>query len=213
MKRPPYSIAEFDDPHKRELEEWLVLDHRLREVEEALWLVHGSLGRSRKSKVVPAGSTISTRSHYCFAAITYMRCFSSGRYRRLHIEAIPGLTATNLETHTAIREIRNTFFAHAVADQEGEHVYLHAPAGGGVNGFATLSVVLLCDSKATVRNFLNLVAKVRKFVSRRTAEVGDKIAKRFFGSSASWQELSTVANRKGGVPNNSLKRTNQSLRD
>lgn len=197
MKRPPYSMAEFDDPHKRELEEWLVLDHRLREVEQALKLVHHSLGRARKSRVVPTGSATSTRSNYCFAAITYMRCFSSGRCRRLRIEAIPDLTATNLETHAGIKEIRNTFFAHAVADQEGEHVYLHAPIGRSFNGFATISVVLLCDSKQTVRNFMNLVAKVPKFVLSRTEEVGDKIATRIFGPGSSWQELSKVANPHG----------------
>ncbi|MDL5367299.1 hypothetical protein QSH18_16950 [Xanthomonas sp. NCPPB 2654] len=200
MKRPPYSITEFDDTHKRELEEWLLLDHRLREVDQALKLVHSSLGRARNSRVARIGSTTSTRSNYCFAVITYMRCFSPGRYRRLRIESISDLTPTNLETHAGIRTIRNTFFAHAVADEEGEHIYLHAPIGGSINGFATISVVLLCDSKQTVRNFMNLVAKVRKFVLSRVEEVGDKIATRFFGPGASWKELSTVASRYGQRP-------------
>ena len=192
MKRSQARIREFDDPRKRELEGWLVIDHRLREVEEALERVHKSLGKARKVRRDIAGASGTTRSDYCFAAVTYMRCFSPGRHRRLSINDIPRLTAKNLKTHTDIRELRNTFFAHAVADQEGEHVYLRSLPGKPIDGFAVISVVLLCDTKQGVRGFMNLVAKVRKYVQAQATNVGDKMAARFFGAGASWQVLSNV---------------------
>lgn len=191
MKRPRYVMYDFDDHDKPELERWLVLEHRLCEVEEALRQVHRNLGKSRKSRRNVSDSGISTRSNYCFAAVTYMRCFSAGRHRHLSIDSIPGLTAKNAETHSHVRELRNKFFAHAVADQEGEDVYLHSPSvGEPINGFGVMSIVMLCDSKQGVRSFINLVSRVRKHVLAQSELVGDKIASRFFGPGASWQKLS-----------------------
>lgn len=191
MKRSRKVLVKFEDGSKRELERWLLIDHRLREIAESLNEVHRSMGRTRRIKSAGQESVALIRSHYCFAAVTYMRCFSGGRHRKLSIDSIPGITAKNLETHMHVREIRNTFFAHAVADEEAEHVFLLAPEEGKtVTRFGVISIVMLSDSKQRVRDFMRLVAKVRKYVETQSEILGDRIASRFFGKGASWRELS-----------------------
>lgn len=186
-KKIPGTLYEFEDPCKHELEQWLVIDHRLRDVEKALTKIHRSIGRARKHRVTSKDESIAIRSYYCFAAVTYLRCFSSGRHRRLSIQEIPNLTQTNISTHDDVRDIRNTYLAHTVDDKESHEVFLKAPPGKAIDSFNTVGFVMICDSKRGLRNFMNLVGNVRNHVSSQTERVGDVIAVRFFGEGASWR--------------------------
>lgn len=187
--KPTY--FEFEHPKKIELEEWLVVEDRLKEVTESLESVHKKMGRSRKIRRVKEPTSV--RPEYCFAVVTYMRCFAHGRNRRLSIDKIPGLTRTNAETHDGIRDLRNRFFAHAVDDHEGATVYLFAePGQKRISGLTSLHIVLSSDSLQGVRNFMNLLAKVRLFVSLQINRVGDEIAQTYFGGGSTWKERSAV---------------------
>jgi hypothetical protein len=179
-------LFEFQHKRKAELEAWLVMEARLDEVIEALETLPERLTwspKTRTSPPLPTGHSIRVRSLYCFAAVTYIRCFATGRRSRLGISQVPNVTAKDLVLHESIRLMRNQHLAHAVADEEGAHIYLHAkPHERAPSRFNVFNVILASENKATIRRFAVLAKKVRAFVRTRIAAAGDEIAQSFFGS-------------------------------
>lgn len=182
------SLIQFSHSRKSEVEELLVIDDRLREVEAALKHFL-KMAPAQHSSTNERKSTIS-RSLYCFAAITYARCFSSGRRRTLKIDDFFTLSDGDRKLHEEIRQLRNQFFAHAVsADQEDAYLFLHASDGeGDPSGFVIAQVVMVGDNNETVREFLSLVEKVRSHLAVQIAEVGDQVAVACFGPGATWEK-------------------------
>lgn len=193
-------LFEFSHKRKGELEGWLMIDGRLDEVCEALdalTVILRDWSRQTVSPPLAEGVAIQIRSLYCFAAITYIRCFSSGRRPRLDIAQVRTVTAKDRELHEDIRTMRNQYLAHAVADEEGAHVYLHAkPEERKPTGFLVLAVALASDGRPAIRRFAALSRKVRAFVRRCVASAGNDIARAFLGPGATWAKYLHHAKRK-----------------
>jgi hypothetical protein len=76
-----------------------------------------------------------------------------------------------------------------VADEEGAHIFLSTkPTEDKLSGFAVMHVVLLGGNNSTARRFLSLVRKIRTYLMKRISNIGDEMAKAFFGKSATWRK-------------------------
>lgn len=190
------TIFHFTHHRKAEVEELLITDGRLEEVQDALRQFLKLVPNREQHWESEQPDSLYPRSLYCFAAITYARCFASGRRKKLEIDDIVSLTQKDRELHESVRRLRNQYFAHAVADEEGAHVLLYAkPGEKDPSGFTVMQVVLMGDSNSTARRFLSLVGKIRKHVQLRIADAGDEIAKAHFGASATWQKYAPKGRR------------------
>ena len=182
-------IAHFSHPRKAEIEELLITDGRLQEVEDALKQFLKLAANRKRQWETFTPESLYDRSLYCFAVITYSRCFASGRRKKLEIGDVGNLTDRDRELHESIRRLRNQYFAHAVADEEGAHVFLSTkPTEDKLSGFTVMHVVLVGDNNTTARRFLSLVRKIRAYLAKRISNVGDEMAKVFFGKSATWRK-------------------------
>ena len=167
QKLPKPAAQEFEHQLKPELERWLILAARLREVREALTHVSELFvkGGPRRKKMLLQGKEIRlVRALYCFAVVTYIRCFATGRRRGLKISDVHGLSARDLETHEDIHVLRNKHFAHPVADEEGASILIIQPRGSRGAGFAVASSVLASSSPEDVRRFTSLVRRVARHI-------------------------------------------------
>jgi len=180
------TIMEFSHRRKAEVQELLINDDRLREVEHALKEFLKCISTEQHSRESHLKS-LYARCLYCFATVTYSRCFSSGRRKKLRIGDVAALTDRDRELHENVRRLRNQFFAHAVSDEEDARVLLHAKGlSEEPNGFVVMQVVLMGDGHETAQQFLSLVRKVRAHLASRISEAGDEMAKAFFGPDATW---------------------------
>ncbi|RYX80152.1 hypothetical protein EON83_29855 [bacterium] len=193
---PRFSLPQWFDfkhPSKEALAELSILDGRLVEVEQALERLLPALGH-----LTPVGKSggdkfdaLLVRSLYCFAVVTYIRCFNSGKRLTLKISEIKGLTQNQLIFHERLRGIRNQHLAHAVSEEEAAHIYVIADAGTKCPiGFRVQNGVLASDGERDVKRMIALVKKVRKHVHMRSFQFGDEIAKAVFGPKAKWKKLS-----------------------
>jgi hypothetical protein len=194
QRKPAGTLFEFQHKRKAELEAWLVTEARLNEVCEALAELKSIMAANPRTAVSPPlqpGFALRIRSLYCFAAITYIRCFSTGRRASLSIAEVQNLTPRNRALHESVRLMRNQHLAHAVADNEGSYVYLHAkPHEKSPSRFNVINVVLVSGNLAEIRQFLSLVKKVRTFVRTQAEHAGNEVARSVFGSRATWAKLS-----------------------
>lgn len=192
-------LFEFSHKRKGELEDWLTIEGRLDEVCEALdalTVILRDWFRQTVSPPLAEGVAVQIRSLYCFAAITYIRCFSSGRRPRLDIAQVRTVTAKDRELHEDIRTMRNQYLAHAVADEEGAHVYLHAkPEERKPTGFLVLAVALASDGRPAIRRFAALSRKVRAFVRMCVASPAHSWARELLGPNT----CTTPSARKTGL--------------
>lgn len=188
------SIVPFSHRRKAEVEELLTIDSRLKEVEDALAKFIELVENRQRGPQDADPSNLYARSLYCFAAVTYSRCFSSGCRQRLKLDDILTLTDRDREFHEAVRHLRNQHFAHAVTDKyEGTQVFLHIkPSEQEPSGFVTAYAVLTGADSTTVHRFLTLIRKVRVYLSERTATAGDEMAKAMFGETATWRQCAGV---------------------
>lgn len=181
----------FEHQLKPELERWLILAARLKEVCQALTSVTELLvrGGSRRTEIALGERDIQlVRSLYCFAVITYIRCFATGRRRGLNISDVRGLSPQNLETHEDVRTLRNHHFAHPVADEEEALVLIVRPHGSRRAGFRVFDTVLASSSSSDVRRFASLVRKVARHVELKEHLTGDALAQAIFGAQARWRD-------------------------
>jgi hypothetical protein len=186
-------LSDFAHPRQAELCELLTVEGRLNEVTEALIALEKSLGSMSKKNSVASHepyNSMHVRSLYCFAVITYIRCFTSGRRPTLDIAQVANLTPKQISLHERLRVVRNQHLAHAVVWEEEAHVYLR---GGSKdqppNGFHIIQAVLASDGPQEIRSFRTLVAKVKTHIHRRITAIGDEVARSFFGSKARWEKL------------------------
>jgi hypothetical protein len=186
-------FREFKHPRQAELSELLTLEGRLSEVAQALGALETTLG-----KMSPVGSglnrepydSLSVRSLYCFAVVTYIRCFTTGRRQTLEIANVPRIGKRQLELHRRIRAVRNQHLAHAVVWEEAAHVYLRvAEDDNKPYAFHVIQAVLASDGPEEIRKFRALVARVRAHVLTRVAAIGNEVARDIFGPKAKWSEL------------------------
>lgn len=183
------TALEFEHPLKASLERWLLLEGRLSEVERALLLLIENFDSATKVgpeiEMLPDKSSL-VRPLYCFAVVTYMRCFGGGRRAPLKIDEVPNISERNRKVHEDIRLLRNHHYAHAVSDEEGAHV-LAIPLQPGIRaGFAVFEVVLAGPSEPDLKAFIALVRKIRRFVRVQEREVGNRLARATFGPTAKW---------------------------
>lgn len=185
-----FRAFEFDHPLKPSLERWILLDSRLAEVEKSLALLLGHYtAASWRGKFINMsdGGQELMRPLYCFAVVTYVRCFGGGRRQPLRISDVPRLSTRDLHIHEDVRTLRNHHFAHAVADEEGAHL-LAVPQQSRIGpGFALYNVVLAGPGLSRLRAFLSLVRKVRRYVKTKEEQAGNQIAMSIFGPKATWR--------------------------
>jgi hypothetical protein len=186
------ALVEFTHPRKPALEELLLIDHNLEEVVRSIEELLSVLGRRKVSASITTSQSITARSLYCFAAISYMRCFAPGYRTRLEISKIPHLSFLDRRLHDNIRAIRNKYLAHAInSDHEGTHLFLVAPnRNAEATHFTILNAILVSDSRATLGRFIRLVGKVRKYIQTRVTTLGNEVARDVFGPRATWRKLS-----------------------
>lgn len=185
-------LQPFHHPRERELARWITLDGRLSEVEASLEVLLTKLDAmpSGPAHVKDGGPSILVRSLYCFAVVTYVRCFNKGRRLQLKIQDIPGLGRRQVELHNELVAVRNQHLAHAVSNEEEAYIFLLRDKGEvELKGFHVLHSVLASDSPATIRRFIALVKRVRKHVFATVCEVGDEVARTFFSQRAKWKNL------------------------
>jgi hypothetical protein len=202
QSRKPTALS-FEHRLKPELERWLILAARLKEVREALSFVTELLakGSSRRKEIELDGKDIQlVRGLYCFAVVTYIRCFATGRRRGLNIADVNGLTPIDLETHAAIHMLRNRHFAHPVADEEGASVLIVQSRGSRHAGFAVFNVVLASSSSGDVRRFTALVRKVARYVELKENAAGDALAQATFGRQARRKQRCLTPPSRGHAP-------------
>lgn len=179
----------FEHPLKAPLERWLLLSNRLAEVGESLVQLDelfSGAKKHRKDIDMPSEAVRQIRPLYCFAVVTYVRCFGGGRRQPLQISDVPQLTVRDLQTHEDVRTLRNHHFAHAVLDEEGAHIIAIPPQAGLKGGFVVHDIVLASAGAKDIRAFLKLVRKVRRFVKSKGAQAGDDLARAIFGPGATW---------------------------
>jgi hypothetical protein len=178
------------------LERWILTSARLSEVLESLGQVLQILvrnGSRRREVAVDAKDIRLVRALYCFAVVTYMRCFTTGRRESLTIEEVRAVTPRDLALHEKIRRLRNKHFAHAVDDEEGATVLVvKKDAASRVVGFHIFSVVLASDTAPEVRRFMVLARKVARHASRNETVAGNALAAAVFGKGKRWKELLRV---------------------
>ncbi len=185
-------LQPFRHQRERELANWLTLEHRLAEVEKALEMLLPLLAQAEpaSAKGKEADASLLVRSLYCFAVVTYVRCFNSGRRQRLKIDDMTGVGRRQRELHDSIVATRNRHLAHAVDDEEETYIFLcRDPGKIELKGFHVLSVVLASDSLVTARRFLALVRRIRRYTNREASRVGDEVARTFFRRNAKWSKL------------------------
>jgi hypothetical protein len=188
-QRPKLVAREISHALRVPLENWLILGSRLREIEEVLdrlVSIYAAAGKKRPILDVPAEKGALMRPLYCFAVVTYVRCFGGGRRPPLRIDDVPRLTARNRQAHDEASRLRNKHFAHAVADEEGAQILAIPPQGIHKAGFAVHEVTLSSPNLVGLREFLGLVRKVRRFAKRKEHEVGNVLAKAILGPSSTW---------------------------
>jgi hypothetical protein len=189
---PGWSAIEH--PSQDRLAAMLTVDGRLAEVEAAferlieVLRVMGPRGNADGQSY----DALMGRSLYCFAVVTYVRCFNTGKRPALKIADVEGVTPRQLKLHDLMRQIRNQHLAHAVSEEEAAHIYMVQSAQDGrPTGFHVLNAVLSSGGLEEARKMVSLVRKVRKHVQRRIRALGDDVAKAFFGPRASWRKLSS----------------------
>lgn len=188
-RKPKLSALDLPHELKSAVENWLIFGARLDEVERAmkdLTAIYLTAGRKRPFLDVTEEKVALVRPLYCFAVVTYTRCFGSGRRPPLKIDDIPQLTARNRQAHDDASRLRNKHFAHAVADEEGASVLFIPRQGNLEAGFAVYGVTLATPDIVGVKSFLALVRKVRRFVARKEHEAGNALARAILGSKATW---------------------------
>lgn len=185
-------LQPFYHPRERDLARWITLDGRLSEVEASLALLLTNLDvmPSGPTHVKDGGPSILVRSLYCFAVVTYVRCFNTGRRLQLKIQDIPGLGRRQIELHNELVAVRNRHLAHAVSNEEEAYIFLLREKGKvELKGFHVFHSVLASDSPATIRRFIALVKRVRRFVYATVCQVGDEVARTYFSERAKWKNL------------------------
>jgi hypothetical protein len=184
---------DFKHPEKDVLADLSIIDGRLAEVEQALERLFLALGHLTPIETPGdhAFDAVLVRSLYCFAVVTYIRCFNSGKRLTLRISDIEGLTQSQVNIHERLRGIRNQHLAHAVSAEEVAHIYVVTAVGtGNPIGFHVQNGVLASDGERDVERMLALVKKVRKHVHKRAFKLGDEIARAVLGPKARWKKLS-----------------------
>ena len=185
-------LQPFRHPRERELARWITMDGRLSEVEASLELLLTNLDAMPPgpTHVKDGGPSILVRSLYCFAVITYVRCFNKGRRLQLKIQDIPGLGRRQVELHGELVAVRNQHLAHAVSNEEEAYIFLRRDKGKvELKGFHVLHTVLASDNSAKIRRFIALVKRVRRYVFATVCQVGDEVARTFFSQRAKWKNL------------------------
>lgn len=189
-RRPKPRALNFAHTLKPQLEHWLILGGRLREVEQAVARVVDIYATARNGRALEVSieKIPLIRPLYCFSVVTYMRCFGGGRRPPLKIEDIPQLTARDRQTHEEASRLRNKHFAHAVSDEEGASILAIPPQGNLKAGFVVFEVTIATPNVAGVKASLSLVRKVQRFVVRKEHEAGDALAQAILGPKATWAQ-------------------------
>jgi hypothetical protein len=191
MKKP---IAyQFKDSDKADAEAWFLLDANLKAAHKSINEVIEKHERLvSKSPRGEASDLEGDFSHadalFVYAVTMYLRCFATGRRHRLRIDAVPGVSKTDIKTHESLRLLRNRHFAHPVSDEyEGAEILLIVSHDKKQKlGFVCYTVQYVCESLPELRRIERMVSNVLKYVERMGQLSSDKLSRKFFGASAKW---------------------------
>jgi len=121
------------------------------------------------------GAEVAGRALFSSAAVSYARCFASGRRKKIPVDILDLLPPIALAVHERVVQLRNQHIAHSVDPTVEKTEVRYSALDDGTTGLLVLSVGMVAPTGSECVAFRDLLAALDRYFEWEYEVLADRV--------------------------------------